>query len=94
MAATIELTHEFSLIHDDLEDRDRQRRGRDTLWTVVGEAHAVLGVTSPPAPVGGAIAAGTTRRFFDLEATPIDEEDVRGVGWRRPGAPWRRPASR
>ncbi|MCB9175649.1 MAG: polyprenyl synthetase family protein [Caldilineae bacterium] len=41
MAAAIELTHEFSLIHDDLEDRDRQRRGRDTLWTVVGEAQAI-----------------------------------------------------
>ena len=41
MAAAIELTHEFSLIHDDLEDGDRQRRGRDTLWTVVGAAQAI-----------------------------------------------------
>lgn len=40
-AAAIELTHEFSLIHDDLQDRDRLRRGRPALWTVVGEAHAI-----------------------------------------------------
>ncbi len=62
---------------------------------LVGEAHAVLGVASPPAPVGGAIAAGTTRRFFDLEATPIDEEDVRGVfEVDRLAATWQPPGTR
>lgn len=40
-AAAVELTHEFSLIHDDIQDRDRLRRGRRALWTVVGEAQAI-----------------------------------------------------
>jgi geranylgeranyl diphosphate synthase type I len=41
IAAAIELTHEFSLIHDDIEDGDRERRGRATLWSEVGEAQAI-----------------------------------------------------
>ncbi len=40
-ATAIELTHEFSLIHDDIEDGDRLRRGRPTLWTLVGEERAI-----------------------------------------------------
>lgn len=35
-AAAIELIHNFSLIHDDIEDNDRTRRGRPTLWTKWG----------------------------------------------------------
>lgn len=41
VAAAVELTHEFSLIHDDLEDGDRLRRGRPALWTAVGAAQAI-----------------------------------------------------
>jgi geranylgeranyl diphosphate synthase type I len=40
-AAAIELTHEFSLIHDDLEDGDRRRRGQPALWTVIGAPQAI-----------------------------------------------------
>jgi geranylgeranyl diphosphate synthase type I len=40
-AAAVELVHNFSLIHDDIEDRDRSRRGRPTLWTVCGEGQAI-----------------------------------------------------
>jgi geranylgeranyl diphosphate synthase type I len=32
-AAAIELVHNFSLIHDDIQDGDRLRRGRPTLWS-------------------------------------------------------------
>jgi geranylgeranyl diphosphate synthase type I len=35
-AAAIELTHNFTLIHDDIEDRDTERRHRPTLWNVWG----------------------------------------------------------
>ena len=31
-AAAVELLHNFSLIHDDIEDRDEVRHGRPTLW--------------------------------------------------------------
>lgn len=41
VAAAVELTHEFSLIHDDLEDGDALRRGRPALWTAVGAAQAI-----------------------------------------------------
>ncbi len=40
-AAAVELLHNFSLIHDDIEDRDELRRGRPTLWKQWGEAQAI-----------------------------------------------------
>jgi len=40
-AAAIELLHNFSLIHDDIEDRDETRRGRPTVWALWGEAQAI-----------------------------------------------------
>jgi geranylgeranyl diphosphate synthase type I len=36
VAASIELLHAFSLIHDDIEDGDELRRHRTTLWALVG----------------------------------------------------------
>ncbi len=39
--AAIELIHNFSLIHDDIEDGDDTRRGRPTLWALWGEAQAI-----------------------------------------------------
>ena len=35
-ALSIELFHNFSLIHDDIEDHDEFRRGRETVWKVWG----------------------------------------------------------
>jgi geranylgeranyl diphosphate synthase type I len=40
-AAAVELTHNFSLIHDDIEDQDRTRRGRPTVWALWGKAQAI-----------------------------------------------------
>ena len=40
-AAAVELGHNFSLVHDDIEDRDVERRHRATLWTVFGVAQAI-----------------------------------------------------
>jgi len=39
--AAIELLHNFSLIHDDIEDRDKTRRGRPTVWALWGEAQGI-----------------------------------------------------
>jgi geranylgeranyl diphosphate synthase type I len=35
-AAAVEILHNFSLIHDDIEDNSDQRRGRETLWKIHG----------------------------------------------------------
>ena len=40
-AAALELMHNFSLIHDDVEDQDKTRRGRPTIWALWGEAQAI-----------------------------------------------------
>ncbi len=40
-AAAVELLHNFSLIHDDIEDRDATRRGRPTVWALWGVPQAI-----------------------------------------------------
>lgn len=40
-AAAIELTHNFTLIHDDIEDGDTERRHRPTLWKLWGIPQAI-----------------------------------------------------
>jgi geranylgeranyl diphosphate synthase type I len=40
-AAAVELIHNFSLLHDDVEDRSPTRRGRPTVWSVWGERQAI-----------------------------------------------------
>jgi len=40
-AAAIELTHNFTLIHDDIEDGDTERRHRSTLWKLWGIPQAI-----------------------------------------------------
>jgi geranylgeranyl diphosphate synthase type I len=39
-AAAVELIHNFSLIHDDIEDQSEHRRGRPTIWKQWSIAHA------------------------------------------------------
>jgi len=40
-AAAVELVHDFSLIHDDIEDGDEKRRQRATVWRLWGEPQAI-----------------------------------------------------
>lgn len=40
-AAAIELIHNFSLIHDDIEDNSKERRHRPTLWAIWGQETAI-----------------------------------------------------
>ncbi|MEW2403079.1 family 2 encapsulin nanocompartment cargo protein polyprenyl transferase [Streptomyces sp. NPDC046862] len=41
-AAAVELVHNFTLLHDDVMDRDSTRRHRPTAWSVFGDADAIL----------------------------------------------------
>ena len=40
-AVAVELLHNYSLVHDDIEDGDRYRHGRQTLWAKYGVPQAV-----------------------------------------------------
>jgi geranylgeranyl diphosphate synthase type I len=40
-AASIELVHNFSLIHDDIEDNSPNRRGRPSVWALWGVPQAI-----------------------------------------------------
>jgi geranylgeranyl diphosphate synthase type I len=41
-AVSVELVHNFSLLHDDVMDADQERHHRPTAWTVYGESRAIL----------------------------------------------------
>ena len=40
-AAALELVHNFSLIHDDIQDGDEERRHRPTVWSIWGNAQGI-----------------------------------------------------
>ncbi|MCX4695877.1 polyprenyl synthetase family protein [Streptomyces sp. NBC_01408] len=56
-AAATELVHNFTLLHDDVIDRDPLRRHRATAWTVFGSAEAIV--------AGDAMAALAVRLVAD-----------------------------
>ncbi|MEU7063328.1 family 2 encapsulin nanocompartment cargo protein polyprenyl transferase [Streptomyces sp. NPDC046161] len=41
-AVAVELAHNFTLLHDDIIDKDARRRGRPTAWTVFGIPDALI----------------------------------------------------
>ena len=40
-AAAVELVHNFSLVHDDIQDGDLERHHRPTVWSIWGQAQAI-----------------------------------------------------
>ena len=44
VAAAVELLHEASLVHDDLQDRDTLRRGKSTVWVEFGDYKSDIAV--------------------------------------------------
>jgi geranylgeranyl diphosphate synthase type I len=40
-AAAVELVHNLSLIHDDIQDRSLERRGQPTVWKLWGKSQAI-----------------------------------------------------
>jgi geranylgeranyl diphosphate synthase type I len=57
VAAAIEILHNFSLVHDDIEDHDPERRHRPTLWKVWGEPQALNAGDGMHALAGRAVLA-------------------------------------
>ncbi|MFC9433685.1 geranylgeranyl diphosphate synthase IdsB [Nocardia sp. NPDC057030] len=57
-AAAVELFHNFTVIHDDIMDRDHTRRGRATVWRVWGVDKAMLLGDALHALAGWKLAAG------------------------------------
>lgn len=41
IASAVELLHQASLVHDDIQDRDPLRRGQAAVWTAAGESAAI-----------------------------------------------------
>ncbi len=60
-AAAVELLHNFSLIHDDIEDGSAERHHRPTVWSVVGAPRAIN--AGDALFVTARIALGGLRRF-------------------------------
>ncbi len=67
-AAAIEILHNFSLIHDDIEDRDELRRHRPTLWKLVGVPQAIN--------VGDALFAIAQNALLRLSERGVSAERV------------------
>ncbi|MET7450954.1 family 2 encapsulin nanocompartment cargo protein polyprenyl transferase [Streptomyces sp. NPDC005574] len=76
-AAAVELVHNFTLLHDDVMDRDTTRRHRPTVWTVFGDADAILTgdalqalalglLAEDPHPASSAAAARLTACVMEL----------------------------
>ena len=57
-AVAVELVHNFSLVFDDVQDRDELRRGRPSVWKVWGPGQAIN--------AGAALEALVTRAVVDL----------------------------
>lgn len=41
LASAVEILHNFSLIHDDIEDNSKERRGRPAVWAIWGIPQAI-----------------------------------------------------
>jgi len=67
-AAALELVHNFSLIHDDIQDDDRERRHRPTVWAVWGKPQAINAGTAMR------ILAGTA--LYRLEANGVSQDKI------------------
>jgi geranylgeranyl diphosphate synthase, type I len=69
-AVGIELIHGFSLLHDDIQDRDATRRGRPAAWTVWGASEAInAGDLMQTLAVTSALRAGVPATNILMTAT-------------------------
>ena len=93
-AVAVELVHNFSLLHDDLMDRDVERRHRRTVWSIWGPATAILAgdallalaheilleAPSPGASRAAWLLAGATRELTRGQVADLAFETRDDVG--------------
>jgi len=70
-AAAVELVHNFSLVHDDIQDNSDRRRGRPTAWVKWGAPMAIN--------VGDALFVMSNQAILDLKASYPAETVVRAA---------------
>lgn len=68
VAAAMELVHNFSLIHDDIQDSSSERRGRSTVWRIWGESQAIN--------VGDGMHALALSSILRLEQAGVEHKKV------------------
>ncbi|MFH1403413.1 MAG: polyprenyl synthetase family protein [Candidatus Altiarchaeota archaeon] len=67
-AASVELLHTFTLIHDDIMDHDSERRGRPTVHSLWGEEMAII--------VGDTMYSGAFKALVEVRNDGINPELV------------------
>ncbi|MBN2799888.1 MAG: polyprenyl synthetase family protein [Deltaproteobacteria bacterium] len=81
-AAACELLHNASLVHDDLQDGDRMRRGMPTTWAVFGPMQAInagdLMLVLPPLALEHMVAAPAVRWELSRALSRSAADTVRG----------------
>lgn len=91
-AVAVELVHNFSLLHDDVMDRDRTRRHRPTAWAIFGASPAILVgdalltlamdvlAGSPGGRSGVRRLSGAVQELVDGQVADLDFEQRADVG--------------
>ncbi|HEU5473442.1 MAG TPA: family 2 encapsulin nanocompartment cargo protein polyprenyl transferase [Actinophytocola sp.] len=93
-AVAVELVHNFSLVHDDVMDRDRIRRHRPTVWATFGMSAAILAGDAlltlaldvlaasghPAARTGLRMLAGAVQDLVAGQCADVDFEQRHSVG--------------
>lgn len=90
-AVAVELVHNFTLLHDDVMDRDTTRRHRPTAWTVFGDADAILAgdalqalalrlLAEDPHPAAAAAAARLATCVVELCEGQHEDTAMQGLG--------------
>src|SRR6185503_6900938 len=88
-AVAVELVHNFSLLHDDVMDRDTTRRHRPTAWSVFGINSAILagdsmlmlalevlaGSGHPAAQQGTRLISASVQALLDGQAADLAFEE-------------------
>lgn len=67
-AATVEFVHNFSLIHDDIQDGSHERHGRPTVWKLWGKSQAIN--------IGDLMFSLASLALVGLRDSGVSSEDV------------------